>query len=87
VRLAELCAKGEIEVLDAPVSGGRPAAEERRLTTMVGGPQVEALKLGSAAGAALSLLTMVPPHYVPHLSGVETLDMELFDQAMRALMT
>ncbi|MEU3334628.1 NAD(P)-binding domain-containing protein [Streptomyces sp. NPDC002144] len=25
--------------MDAPVSGGRPAAEERRLTTMVGGPQ------------------------------------------------
>lgn len=145
VRLAELCAKGDVEVLDAPVSGGRPGAEERRLTTMVGGPQaavdrcapvlqsfsrhvvhlgeagagqtaklfnnallmmnqaaigeivelaaelqldagrlVEVLKLGSAASAALSLLnTMVRPDNVAHLSGVEALDMELFDQAMR----
>ncbi|WP_040785424.1 NAD(P)-dependent oxidoreductase [Nocardia pneumoniae] len=39
LRLSELCAKGGVEVLDAPVSGGRPAAQERRLTTMVGGPQ------------------------------------------------
>jgi 3-hydroxyisobutyrate dehydrogenase-like beta-hydroxyacid dehydrogenase len=145
VRLAELCAKGDVEVLDAPVSGGRPGAEGRRLTTMVGGPQaavdrcapvfqsfsrhvvhlgeagagqtaklfnnallmmnqaaigeivelaaelqldvgplVEVLKLGSAASVALSLLnTMVRPDNVAHLSGVEALDMELFDQAMR----
>jgi 3-hydroxyisobutyrate dehydrogenase-like beta-hydroxyacid dehydrogenase len=145
VRLTELCAKDGVEALDAPVSGGRPAAEERRLTTMVGGPQsavdrctpvfrsfsrhvvhlgeagagqtaklfnnallmmnqaaiaeivdlavqleldpvrlVEVLKLGSAASAALSLLnTMVRPDNVEHLSGVEALDMELFDQAMR----
>jgi 3-hydroxyisobutyrate dehydrogenase-like beta-hydroxyacid dehydrogenase len=144
-RLTELCANGGVQVLDAPVSGGRPAAEERRLTTMVGGPPaaverctpvfqsfshhvvhlgeagagqtaklfnnallmmnqaaigeivglavelkldaarlVEVLKLGSAASAALSLLnTMVRPDNVEHLSGVEALDMELFDQAMR----
>ncbi|MET8956094.1 NAD(P)-dependent oxidoreductase [Streptomyces sp. NPDC004533] len=42
VRLTELCAKGDVAVLDAPVSGGRPAAQERWLTTMVGGPQSEA---------------------------------------------
>ncbi|MGW4517680.1 NAD(P)-dependent oxidoreductase [Streptomyces sp. NPDC004393] len=42
VRLTELCAKGDVAVLDAPVSGGRPAVQERRLTTMVGGPQSEA---------------------------------------------
>jgi predicted oxidoreductase len=28
-----------VDVLDAPVSGGRPAAQTRTLTTMVGGPQ------------------------------------------------
>lgn len=39
VRLAEICAPAGVEVLDAPVSGGRPAAEERRLTTLVGGPR------------------------------------------------
>ncbi|MTD59614.1 NAD(P)-dependent oxidoreductase [Amycolatopsis pithecellobii] len=145
VRLAALCATGDAEVLDAPVSGGRPAARERRLTTMVGGARsvaercapvfrsfsrhvvylgqagagqtaklfnnallmmnqaaigeivelaaelkldlgrlVEVLKLGSAASAALSLLnTMVRPDNVEHLAGVEALDMELFDQAMR----
>jgi len=144
VRLTELCAAGGVEVLDAPVSGGRPAAEERRLTTMVGGSQpvaerceqvfnsfsrhvvhlgdagagqqaklfnnallmmnqaaiaeivtlaqelkldavrlAEVLKLGSASSAALTLLnTMVRPDNVEHLSGVEALDMELFDQAM-----
>jgi 3-hydroxyisobutyrate dehydrogenase-like beta-hydroxyacid dehydrogenase len=145
VRLTELLAGKNVAVLDAPVSGGRPAAEERRLTTMVGGPQdaferslpvfesfsahvvhlggsgagqtaklfnnallmlnqrsiedivalasrmdldlgrlVEVLKLGSASSAALHLTnTMVRPDNVEHLSKVEALDMELFDQAMR----
>ncbi|MFJ2158038.1 NAD(P)-dependent oxidoreductase [Streptomyces sp. NPDC087856] len=145
VRLTELCAVSGVEVLDAPVSGGRPGAEERRLTTMVGGsPEVAercekvfaaysrhvvhlgaagsgqtaklfnntlmmmnqaaiadiadlanrlgldltqlfgVLKLGSASSAALTLLnTMVRPDNVEHLSGVEALDMELFEQAMR----
>jgi 3-hydroxyisobutyrate dehydrogenase-like beta-hydroxyacid dehydrogenase len=44
---------------------------------------LEALKLGSASSAALTLLnTMVTPDTVEHLSGVEALDMELFDTAM-----
>lgn len=38
-RFAEICSGAGVDVLDAPVSGGRPAAAERRLTTMVGGPQ------------------------------------------------
>ncbi|GAA1913106.1 NAD(P)-dependent oxidoreductase [Streptantibioticus ferralitis] len=145
VRLTEVCAPHGVEVLDAPVSGGRPAAEARRLTTLVGGPQpvaercgavfasfsrhvvhlggagagqtaklfnnallmmnqaniseivelaaplgldparmVEVLKLGSASSAALTLLnTMVTLENVEHPSGVEALDMELFDTAMR----
>ena len=145
VRLTDLCADHGVEVLDAPVSGGRPAAEERRLTTMVGGPWrtaercrpvfeafsrhvvhlgeagtgqmaklfnnallalnqaaigeivrladelkldlprlVDVWKAASASSAALSLLhTMVRPDNVEHLSGVEALDMELFDQAVR----
>ncbi|MFJ8888765.1 NAD(P)-dependent oxidoreductase [Streptomyces sp. NPDC102402] len=37
-RLAERCSARGVAVLDAPVSGGRPAAEEKRLTCMVGGP-------------------------------------------------
>ncbi|MGW5170424.1 NAD(P)-dependent oxidoreductase [Streptomyces nodosus] len=144
-RLAERCAERGAAALDAPVSGGRPAAEAKRLTCMVGGPLdavercqpvfeafsahvvhlgepgagqtaklfnnallmlnqrsiaditalaaqlgidlgalVEVLKLGSASSAALSLLnTMVRPDNVKHLSKVEALDMELFDQAMR----
>lgn len=36
-RLAELLADRGVDALDAPVSGGRPAAESRRLTTLVGG--------------------------------------------------
>ncbi|WP_139372373.1 NAD(P)-dependent oxidoreductase [Pseudomonas fluorescens] len=40
--IAEICAKGGVEALDAPVSGGRPAAEECRLTTYVGGAKAVA---------------------------------------------
>jgi 3-hydroxyisobutyrate dehydrogenase-like beta-hydroxyacid dehydrogenase len=39
IRLAERCAAHGVAMVDAPVSGGRPAAEEKRLTTMVGGPK------------------------------------------------
>lgn len=39
LRFTEACSSARVEVLDAPVSGGRPAAVERRLTTMVGGPE------------------------------------------------
>lgn len=38
-RFAEQCAAAGIHVLDAPVSGGRPGAEEHRLTTLVGGEE------------------------------------------------
>jgi len=38
-QLTELCAHRDVEVLDTPVSGGRPAAEARTLTVLVGGPQ------------------------------------------------
>ena len=37
VALSQACASVGVEVLDAPVSGGRPGAQERRLLTMVGG--------------------------------------------------
>jgi 3-hydroxyisobutyrate dehydrogenase-like beta-hydroxyacid dehydrogenase len=37
-RIAELCAAAGVLSLDAPVSGGRPAAEARSLTVLVGGP-------------------------------------------------
>jgi len=43
-RFTEMCASAGVEVLDAPVSGGRPAALERRLTTMVGGPPPAAVR-------------------------------------------
>lgn len=36
-RFAKQCASVGIDVLDAPVSGGRPAAEQHRLTTLIGG--------------------------------------------------
>ncbi len=41
-RFTELCAGADVQVLDAPVSGGRNAALEHRLTTMVGGPTAAA---------------------------------------------
>ena len=36
--MAKRAAETGVLVLDAPVSGGRPGAEERQLTTIVGGP-------------------------------------------------
>jgi len=39
-RLADMASVHGVETLDAPVSGGRPAADERRLTTLVGGDEV-----------------------------------------------
>jgi 3-hydroxyisobutyrate dehydrogenase-like beta-hydroxyacid dehydrogenase len=44
VRLAHTCAPSQVAVLDAPVSGGRPSAEARTLTTMVGGPEAAAAR-------------------------------------------
>ena len=43
VRIAEMCSRAGAHSLDAPVSGGRPAAEARAPTTLVGGP-AEALE-------------------------------------------
>lgn len=145
MRLAGLSAGGGVEVLDAPVSGGRPAAEARTLTVLVGGTAaaaeraepvfrsfacnvvrlggtgsgqlaklfnntllmmnqasiadileiaaqtgidavrlVDALRLGSASSAALTLLnTMITPQTVGHLAEVQALDMEIFAEAMR----
>ncbi len=37
VRVAEICSERGIDSLDVPVSGGRPAAEARTLTALVGG--------------------------------------------------
>jgi 3-hydroxyisobutyrate dehydrogenase-like beta-hydroxyacid dehydrogenase len=42
VRLTDVCAAAAVDVLDAPVSGGRPAAEAKTLTTLVGGPEAVA---------------------------------------------
>ena len=42
LRLTEICARAGIDALDAPVSGGRPAALARTLTTMVGGAEAAA---------------------------------------------
>jgi 3-hydroxyisobutyrate dehydrogenase-like beta-hydroxyacid dehydrogenase len=144
VLLSRICGERGIDALDAPVSGGRPGAEARTLTTLVGGPEhvvarceplfrsfaahvvrigdagtgqmaklfnnallamnqasiadvvglageaglnpadlVEGLKLGSATSAALTLLnTMVTPRTVDHLAQVQSLDIDLFAQAL-----
>lgn len=39
VQLAEVCAPHDVTVLDAPISGGAPGAEQGRLAMMVGGPR------------------------------------------------
>lgn len=43
VRISDACAKANVLALDAPVSGGRAAAEAKALTVLVGGPD-EALE-------------------------------------------
>lgn len=144
-RFVEACEAVDVVMLDAPVSGGRPAAVERRLTTMVGGPEAavarctpvfeafsthvvhlgdagsgqwaklfnnalmilnqasiadvfdlaaqvgmdpvqlrEVLMLSSAGSTVLGLFTtMINPDTVEHLSKVESLDIELFHDALR----
>ena len=47
ILLTETCARVGVDVLDAPVSGGRPAAQARTLTTMVGGPKPVARRCAS----------------------------------------
>ncbi|MEE4021457.1 NAD(P)-dependent oxidoreductase [Gordonia sp. PKS22-38] len=37
--LAEVCAQKDVRLLDAPISGGAPGAEQGRLAIMVGGPR------------------------------------------------
>ena len=39
VDLAAVCAEREVTLLDAPISGGTPGAEQGRLAVMVGGPR------------------------------------------------
>ncbi|MGJ0117791.1 NAD(P)-dependent oxidoreductase [Williamsia sp. MIQD14] len=39
VELAEICAEQGVDLVDAPVSGGAPGAEQGRLAIMVGGPR------------------------------------------------
>ncbi|MBJ7289908.1 NAD(P)-dependent oxidoreductase [Williamsia sp.] len=143
-QMFDLCASYGVVMVDAPVSGGRPAAEARALVVLAGGPDaavataapvfecfatvvahvggagagqlaklfnnallmmnqaaiadimelagqagfapgplVDALRAGSADSRALSLMnTMVNPDTVGHLSTVEALEMDLFQQAM-----
>ena len=145
VRLTEACAPSGVDVLDAPVSGGRASRRDEspdhacrrpRGSRRAGEPLfgsfsahvlypggtgsgqaaklfnnavlmmnqasiadivelaasfgmldpvtlVDALKLGSASSAALTLLnTMITPGTVDHLSAVEAEDMRIFDSAM-----
>lgn len=51
VRLTETCAPAGVDVLDAPVSGGRPAAQARTLTTLVGGPEPVARRCEALFGS------------------------------------
>lgn len=55
VELAEICADKDVHLVDAPVSGGAPGAEQGELAVMVGGPRevYEAIKPVLALWAAL----------------------------------
>ena len=57
-RMAALCSDAGVLCLDAPVSGGRPAARERTLTTLVGGPE-------QALERCRSILETFSAHVVP----------------------
>ena len=55
VELAEVCAAADVQLVDAPVSGGAPGAEKGELAVMVGGPRevYEACKPVFALWAAM----------------------------------
>ncbi len=55
VELAEVCAEAGVHLVDAPVSGGAPGAEQGELAVMVGGPRevYEAIKPVFALWAAM----------------------------------
>ena len=77
-RLAELCTPHGVDVLDAPVSGGRPAAEARTLTVLVGGPD-------AAVTVASPVCAWSPAHGV-RLGGTGTGQMaKLFNNALLML--
>jgi 3-hydroxyisobutyrate dehydrogenase-like beta-hydroxyacid dehydrogenase len=77
-RLAELCTPYGVDVLDAPVSGGRPAAEARTLTVLVGGPD-------AAVTVAKPVFASFAAHVV-HLGGGGTGQMaKLFNNALLML--
>ena len=77
-RFAELGAAVRVAVLDAPVSGGRPAAEQERLLTMVGGSP-------DAAKAAQAVFDTFSSHVV-HVSGAGSgQTAKLFNNALMIL--
>lgn len=78
VRIAEVCARAGVLALDAPVSGGRPAAQARALTTLVGGP-AEALERCAPVFAAHST------HVVPMGPTGAGQSAKLFDNALLIL--
>jgi 3-hydroxyisobutyrate dehydrogenase-like beta-hydroxyacid dehydrogenase len=59
VRLTQMCAPFGVQVLDAPVSGGRPAAESRTLTVLVGGSE-----------AVVDVASPVFESYATHVVGI-----------------
>lgn len=54
--LAEVCAKQDVILLDAPISGGAPGAEQGRLAVMVGGPRAAYEKIKAPFKLASDML-------------------------------
>lgn len=80
-QLAKLCNNALLMLNQAAIADILDLAERAGAEP---GTAVEAMRLGSGNSAALGLFgTMITAATVDHLSAVETLDMDLFESAMR----
>lgn len=59
--LADQCAKAGVTLLDAPISGGAPGAEQGRLAIMVGGDRDAYLRLKEPFGLVSDMLVHAGP--------------------------
>ena len=61
VDLAAVCAKSQVELVDAPVSGGAPGAQQGRLAIMVGGERPAYLQLKESYSLVSDMMVHAGP--------------------------
>jgi 3-hydroxyisobutyrate dehydrogenase len=61
IDLAAVCAKSQVELVDAPVSGGAPGAQQGRLAIMVGGERSAYLQLKESYSLVSDMMVHAGP--------------------------